>query len=60
MAQAEPGVRGQKVTLGPLTGAIYVYATFEVLPENPVSCTGAAPEQGKHERTEAAFVMSES
>jgi hypothetical protein len=60
MAQADPGVRGHQVKLGPLAGEVYVYATFDALAENPTGYAGAEPKPAKQERTEAAWVMPES
>jgi hypothetical protein len=57
VSQAEPGVRGQQVELGPLTGEIYVYATFEAQPTNPIPYAGG---QAKPEPQQQAFVVPES
>jgi hypothetical protein len=60
LAQAEPGLRGQQMKLGPLTGEIYVYATFDALPTNPVAYAGNAPTAKQKSPSGATFIMPES
>jgi len=53
ITQSKTGLRGHDVKLEPVSGKVFMYATFDMGSNNPLKCTEGRPQWGEQQKTSA-------